>query len=192
MRRLREQGDNGRMGKLSRRNQRGFTLVELMIVVALIAVIASLAIPNYMRFSARAARSEMLETVGKMKLHFKNLYDNQGTMSTPGTIAAGASSTVNPPGTDVGQSAAWDSHAAGWSDFPFPPDGAVRMRYSYSMGAADPQGNVVDVTIVVCGSFRTLGANVVSCPGGMTGNYRYTEVFHASGASDPPVEFPEF
>jgi hypothetical protein len=33
---------------------------------------------------------------------------------------------------------------------------------------------------------------VVSCPQGMTGNYLYTEVFHGSGASDPPIEVPTF
>lgn len=174
------------------RQHRGFTLVELMTVVSLIGIIASLAIPNYLRFTARAHRSEMLETVGKMKLHFKNIYDNQGTMSTPVTLAPGAASTVNPPGTDVGQPEPWDAHAAGWNDFPFAPDNSVRMRYSYSMGNADQSGNVSDVTIVVCGSFGSLGSVSVPCPGGMTGNYRYTEVFHGSGASDPPVEIPEF
>lgn len=37
---------------------RGFSLIELMIVVAIIAFLATLAVPNFMRFLAKAKRAE--------------------------------------------------------------------------------------------------------------------------------------
>ena len=176
-----------------RRMDRGFTLVELMIVVGIIGVIASLAIPNYLKFTARTRRTEMMETVSKMQLYFKNTYDNVGTMSTSSTIAPGATSSVNPATlSDVGTAAEWNPSAPGWSDFQFPPEGGVKMRYSYTLSAADASGNVSDVTINVCGAFAGLGANTVTCPGSMHGNYLYTEVFHGNGSLDPPTEFPAF
>ncbi|MGZ6143880.1 MAG: type IV pilin protein [Myxococcales bacterium] len=162
-----------------RRQDRGFTIVELMIVVSLIGVISSLAIPNYLKFTARSQRSEMMETVSKMKLYFKNTYDNTGTFVTAFTPSAGTQSLLNPDPAvaPVGQPAEWNSHMVGWTDVPFPPEGGMRMRYAYTP-------DLDHVTIDVCGSFPGMGPNVVTCASGITGNYRYIEIFYGNGTSD--------
>jgi type IV pilus assembly protein PilA len=50
-----------------KRTQKGFTLIELMIVVAIIGILASVALPAYQNYSNRAAFSELILAVTPRK-----------------------------------------------------------------------------------------------------------------------------
>lgn len=72
--------------------QKGFTLIELMIVIAIIGILAAIAIPAYQNYTIRAQVSEANSLVGGVETAFDECYANKGT------AAAGSCSTL----TDIG------------------------------------------------------------------------------------------
>jgi type IV pilus assembly protein PilA len=59
--------------------QKGFTLIELMIVVAIIGILAAIAIPAYQDYTIRAQVTEGLNLADAVKTSVAEYYANNGT-----------------------------------------------------------------------------------------------------------------
>jgi len=64
------------------RAQRGFTLIELMIVVAIIGILAAIAIPQYQDYVTRSRWSDAISAAGPLKTAIAEcLQNNNGTVA---------------------------------------------------------------------------------------------------------------
>ncbi len=80
--------------------QKGFTLIELMIVVAIIGILAAIAIPAYQDYTIRAQVTEGLNMAGAAKAAVSESYSANGTWPADNT-AAGMGADTNIKGKYV-------------------------------------------------------------------------------------------
>ena len=74
--------------------QKGFTLIELMIVVAIIGILAAIAIPAYQDYTQRAQISEGFTMVDGMKTAIAEFAQSNGAFPAAADIAAGVGGPV--------------------------------------------------------------------------------------------------
>ncbi len=65
------------------RAQRGFTLIELMIVVAIIGILAAIAIPQYQDYITRSRWSDNFAAVGQLKQAIAECMQNNNQTGAP-------------------------------------------------------------------------------------------------------------
>ncbi|HEZ6049632.1 TPA: pilin [Neisseria meningitidis] len=74
--------------------QKGFTLIELMIVIAIVGILAAVALPAYQDYTARAQVSEAILLAEGQKSAVTEYYLNHGTWPKNNTSAGVASSST--------------------------------------------------------------------------------------------------
>jgi type IV pilus assembly protein PilA len=72
--------------------QKGFTLIELMIVVAIIGILAAVALPAYQDYTIRAKMSELILAMSACRTSITEVYQSGGT--GPGAGSWGCESGI--------------------------------------------------------------------------------------------------
>lgn len=79
---------------MNRSMQKGFTLIELMIVVAIIGILAAVALPAYQDYTVRAKTTEVVLAASGGKTAIAEAYQTLGHM--PGLSSSGVTTATSP------------------------------------------------------------------------------------------------
>jgi type IV pilus assembly protein PilA len=77
-----------------KRNQKGFTLIELMIVVAIIGILAAVAIPQYQTYIAKSQVNRVVGETGALRTAVETCMNDGRTVLTFGTSPAAGECNV--------------------------------------------------------------------------------------------------
>jgi len=125
-----------RQGDIMRNKQKGFSLIELLIVVAIILIIAAIAIPNLLRAKMAANEASAvgsMRTLNTASVEYSTSYGGYpGSLAVLGPIASGG--TASSGLADLIDSVLTTGNKSGYS-------------FTYTAGTKDANNNVLGYTI---------------------------------------------
>jgi len=113
--------------------QKGFTLIELMIVIAIIGILAAIAIPAYQNYTIRSQVTEGLSLADGWKTSISEFYAQNGSFPSTSSTTGGAGS-IAVSGNSVGKYVGSIAVASG---------GDIIVTYSGSQVNAKISGKVL-------------------------------------------------
>jgi len=135
------------MTKLIKNNQKGFTLIELMIVVAIIGILAAIAIPNFLQYQLKAKTAEAKTNIGAIRASSEAFAAENDEYLTAATTPAG-----NATSNKVAWPAPANPAVSGFQLIGFRPAGDVYYRYgihnaAIAVGATALTASGADVAV---------------------------------------------
>jgi prepilin-type N-terminal cleavage/methylation domain-containing protein len=135
------------------KQQKGFTLIELMIVVAIIGILAAIAIPAYQDYTVRSKISEGLNLAASSKLAVAETFDSKGRLPTGGNASYGLSLATSIIGNYVASISVANT-------------GTVTINYATTGVGGNPTADGTNITLVP--DTTIAGSMTWDCTGGNT------------------------